>query len=92
MTKEEKRKDLFKVYIATRNALLFSLDYFGLVRSLIFSLPVIIFATFFGREEKHKGLTFRNLKLRNNPTSRFFLLIRAIYEAFKLKREKPQIK
>jgi len=92
MTKEEKKKDLFKVYIATRNAFLFSLDYFGLVRSLIFSLPVIIFATFFGREEKHKGLTFRNLKLRSNPTSRFFLLIKAIYEAFKLKREKPQIK
>jgi hypothetical protein len=86
------KKDLFKVYVVTRNAFLFSFDYFGLVKSLIFSLPVIIFATFFERKQKHKGLTFRNLKLRSNPTSRFFLLIKAIYEAFKLKRKRSQIR
>jgi len=92
MAKEDVRKDLFKVYIATRNAFLFSLDYFGIIKSLTISLPVIIFATFFERREKNKGLNFSNIGLRKNLGVRLFLLLKAIYEAFKLKRLQPQIR
>jgi len=91
MIKEDPKKDLFKVYVATRNAFLFSLEYFGFVKSFTVALLVIMFATFFGRKEKDKGLSFSNLKVRKNFVLRVFFLIKAIYEAFKLKRLKPEV-
>jgi len=91
MIKEDPKKDLFKVYVATRNAFLFSLEYFGFVKSLTVALPVIMFATFFGRKEKDKGLSLSNLELRKNLGLRVYLLIKAIYEALKLNRVKPGV-
>jgi len=92
MTRERREKDLFKVYIAMRNSFLFSLEYFGLLRSFLISLSVILFAALFERKDKRKGLTLGNLLLRTNTEKRVFYFFKAIYDALKLSKEKPKIR
>lgn len=88
LTKESAEKDLFKVYVATRNAFLFSLEYFGILRSFLFSLPVIVFTSFFERREKEKGLNLKNIALRKYPKKRICYLIKAVIDALRLMKTK----
>jgi len=90
MIKEDPKKDLFKVYAATRNAFLFSLEYFGFIKSFLISLPIIVFASFFTRRRKEKGLFITNLSLRKNLLGRFYYLFKSLNDALKLKALKPK--
>jgi GT2 family glycosyltransferase len=84
LTKEDIEKDLFKVYVATRNALLFSLEYFGIFKTLIISLPIIIFTSCFERKNKSKGLSLNNLGFRKALKRRVYFLVKSIRDAFNL--------
>jgi len=84
LTKEDIEKDLFKVYVVTRNAFLFSLEYFGFTKSFFISLPIIAFATFFRRKRKDKPLSLSNLQLRENIKGRVYYLLRSLTDATRL--------
>ena len=90
LSKGDIKKDLFRLYVATRNAFLFSLEYFGFVKSFTIALPVIMFATFFERKEKDKGLSLSNIKLRKNLIGRLYYLFKSLTDALKLKALKPK--
>ncbi len=86
LTKESLEKDMFKVYVVTRNALLFSIEYFGPIKSLFISLPIIIFATFFERKEKNLSLRIGNIRVRKRVKMRIRYLLKSITDALKLAR------
>ena len=90
LSEEDVKKDLFKVYVVTRNAFLFSLEYFGFLKSFLISLPIIAFASFFTRRRKERGLSISNLELRKNLKDRFYYLFKSINDALKLRALKPK--
>jgi len=87
LSKESIDKDLFRFYITMRNAFLFSLEYFGLMRSFFISLPIIIFTTFFEKKKKKNVLSLMNLSLRKYIKRRICYLFKSLIDAVKLARK-----
>lgn len=87
LSKENVEKDLFRFYVTMRNAFLFSVEYFGFIRSFFFSLPIIIFVTFFEKKKKRDAISMMNLSIRWYTGKRVCYLLKSLIDAIRLMRK-----
>ncbi len=89
--KPNPKKDIWKSYVVTRNTMLFSIEYFGILKTLIFAFPILFMTNIFERKDKSKDLSLSNLEKRDYVALRFANFLKAMKYAFEL-RKKPRYK
>jgi hypothetical protein len=90
--KNDKEKDLYKTYVFARNALLLSLEYFGLFKTSLIALPLITFHTLFERKNKRQNYSLSNIHLRENLRKRLKYLVRAFINAMEISNPSRYLK
>lgn len=83
----DKKKDVFKSYMATRNGFLFSLSYSGIAKTIALTLPIMFVANIFERKNKEKGPAPFNIGFRRSIIKKNLNLFKALSEAWRINRK-----
>jgi len=72
-----------KLYCSIRNSIIISKTYFGLLRTLLFGLPILLIAALLDKKDKSAGVNLKNLRLKKGPFANILLALKAIRSGIK---------
>lgn len=84
---KEEEKDIKRGYIVIRNAFLFSLEYLGILKSILITLLLLFITAIIEKKDKDKGQIITNFRLRKNLFLRFINFFKSIRDAIKLHKK-----